>query len=316
MRGVPGTNAPAQAGGRSPGFQQESTGHTGLPAIGPATAGPAAAGNGAPRQKPTLPSPPPPPSAPFPAPRPAAVPIEFAPPAPPRPRGVPKYAGRLIKMVCGFAGLILLGYFALIVLSPQARPWTTSKESSTSLKAINQNLPLPAQAIGKTKAVVVVTVANAPAAPAPAGAPAAAKSEEQAASGAPLSAMPEKLSRGPDSSGASNVKPGTSPVTKPMPVAPAPPKEPAAPAEVKRPGGIVISSASPVVRAAFFYWIVNLNISGVFQSPPHRIMLNNRLVYEGDELNAALGVTFDHLEPANKLIVFRDQTGALVTRSY
>ena len=105
-----------------------------------------------------------------------------------------------------------------------------------------------------------------------------------------------------------------------MPVAPAPPKEPAAPAEVKRPGGIVIASVSsagsPAVRAAFFYWIVNLNISGVFQSPPHRIMLNNHLVYEGDELNAALGITFDHLEPANKLIVFRDKTGALVTRSY
>ncbi|MDI1320720.1 MAG: YihY/virulence factor BrkB family protein [bacterium] len=39
---VPGTIAPAQAGGRSPGFQQESTGHTGRPATGPATAGPAA----------------------------------------------------------------------------------------------------------------------------------------------------------------------------------------------------------------------------------------------------------------------------------
>ena len=65
-------------------------------------------------------------------------------------------------MVCGFAGLILLGYFALIVLNPKTRPWATSKESSTSLKAINQNLPIPAQAIGKTKAVVVVPVANAP----------------------------------------------------------------------------------------------------------------------------------------------------------
>ena len=221
-------------------------------------------------------------------------------------------------MVFGSALLILLGYFALIVLSPKTRPWATSKESSTSLKAINQNLTIPAQAIAKTKAVVVVSVVNASTAPAPApaGAVTTAKTDDQAVSPTAKSVVTEKLASGPDHPGASNVKPGTSPVTKPMPVAPAPPKEPAAPAEVKRPGGIVISSASPVVRAAFFYWIVNLNISGVFQSPPHRIMLNNRLVYEGDELNAALGVTFDHLEPANKLIVFRDQTGALVTRSY
>lgn len=99
-----------------------------------------------------------------------------------------------------------------------------------------------------------------------------------------------------------------------------PPPEPEAPAQVKLPGGIVISSASPaggpVVHASFFFWIVKQNISGVFQSPPHRLMLNGRLVYEGDEINRALGITFDHLDPANKVIVFRDKTGAIVTRSY
>ena len=243
-------------------------------------------------------------------------------PVPKRPRGVPKFAGRLIIMVFGFALLILLGYFALIVLSPKTRPWATSKDSSTSLKAINQNLTIPAQAIAKTKAVVVVSVVNASTAPAPApaGAVTTAKTDDQAVSPTAKSVVTEKLASGPDHPVASNVKPGTSPVTKPRPVAPAPAKEPAAPAEVKLPGGIVIASVSsagsPAVRAAFFYWIVNLNISGVFQSPPHRIMLNNHLVYEGDELNTALGITFDHLEPANKLIVFRDKTDALVTRSY
>ena len=75
-------------------------------------------------------------------------------------------------------------------------------------------------------------------------------------------------------------------------------------------------AAGPVVRASFLYWVVNQNISGVFQSPPHRIMLDKRLVYEGQEINPALGITFDHLDLANKLIVFRDKTGALVTRSY
>ena len=32
--------------------------------------------------------------------------------------------------------------------------------------------------------------------------------------------------------------------------------------------------------------------------------------------NAALGITFDHLEFEKKLIVFRDKSGAVVTRSY
>ena len=98
------------------------------------------------------------------------------------------------------------------------------------------------------------------------------------------------------------------------------PREPAAPAPVKLPGGIVISSASPVgapaATANFLYWVVNLNISGVFQNNPHRILMDKRLVYEGQEVSAVLGITFDHLELDRKLIVFRDKTGALVTRSY
>jgi hypothetical protein len=114
--------------------------------------------------------------------------------------------------------------------------------------------------------------------------------------------------------------PGSEPPKVEPKALPPPPPEPAAPAQVKLPGGIVISSVAsadaPVVRATFFYWIVNQNISGVFQSPPHRIMLNGRLVQEGDVINRPMGVTFDRLDPANKVIVFRDKTGATVTRSY
>jgi len=96
--------------------------------------------------------------------------------------------------------------------------------------------------------------------------------------------------------------------------------QPAPPPEVKLPGGIVITSASPEGKPAatpqFIYWIVGLNISGVFQNNPHRILLNGRLVYEGQEVNQSLGIVFDHLADDQKLIVFRDKTGALVTRSY
>ena len=46
------------------------------------------------------------------------------------------------------------------------------------------------------------------------------------------------------------------------------------------------------------------------------MLLNNRLVYEGDIVNRSLGVTFESLDAVNQLLIFRDSTGAVVTRSY
>ncbi len=271
-----------------------------------------------------------------PAPGRPAPPIDFAIPAPKKPFTIPKYAGCLVKMVFGFAVLLVMGYCALIALNPKAREWATSKAGPTPFTFVNQILAIPAQAIGKTKDVVaasdarvgvldkviaedegkgkreapaVVTDPFAPAAPAagisPARAAAAAEGKpgDAGISRSALLALAEKNAVAPD-----------------RPVTPAPAPEPAAPAQVKLAGGIIISSAAPagapVARASFFYWVVNQNISGVFQSPPHRVMLNGRLAYEGDEISRALGITFDHLDSANKLIVFRDKSGAIVTRSY
>ena len=276
-------------------------------------------------------------------------------PAPKRPIAIPRHLGCLVKMIFGFTLLLLMGYFALIALNPKAREWATqgAKDGSggpTPFKSMNQILAIPAQAIGKTKDVVaagdarvgvldgviaeeegkkkkqgaaahVVTDPFA-ASPAPAGAgvskaraaaaaDTAAGSAEQGVSRSALLAMHEKLGDLPDPA---------DPASQPDPVAPAPPPDPPAPAHVKLAGGIVIASASPadgpVVRTSFFFWIVKQNITGVFQSPPHRLMLNGQLVYEGDVINRALGITFDHLDAAHKVIVFRDNTGALVTRSY
>jgi hypothetical protein len=64
------------------------------------------------------------------------------------------------------------------------------------------------------------------------------------------------------------------------------------------------------------YWVASLSISGVSKSSPARFLMNNHLVREGDEVNRQLGVTFDHLDAAAKLIYFRDKGGAVVTRSY
>ena len=282
-------------------------------------------------------------------PRSAPAPIEFAMAAPKKPFTIPKYLGCLVKMCFGFAVLLLMGYFALIALNPKAREWATkgAKDGSggpTPFKAMNQILAIPAQAIGKTKDVVAAGDArvgmldgviaeeegkrkkSAAARPvvdpfaAPAATPGVSAARAAAAAGVGADAHPAGQGVSAAALLALQEQQAAGENTNAPPVVVAPPPEPAAPAQVKLAGGIIISSASPaggpVVRASFFYWIVNQSISGVFQSPPHRIMLDKRLVYEGQEINAALGITFDHLELANKLIVFRDRNGAIVTRSY
>jgi len=86
------------------------------------------------------------------------------------------------------------------------------------------------------------------------------------------------------------------------------------------PGGIIIAQASPAgaprASAGFFFWVVKLNVSGITQSKPARLLLNNRLTHEGDEVNRSLGIVFAQLDSANKLLIFKDATGAIVTRSY
>lgn len=304
--------------------------------------------------------------------------LEYTMPAPKRPMTIPKNLGGLVKMVFGFCVLILMGYFALMALSPQAREWATKDGGPTPFKALNQILAIPAQAIGKTTDVVVANdkrvgqldgliaaeegknrqgggsrpVVDPFARPAPqtgqagsAGAAEATASAPQSVSSATLLApagknaarssppptLPAVASHLPDDgqdksrAGSSQQREtagqtpvgqqaGTGPTSRV--VAPAPDS----PEQMKLAGDIIIAHASPAgaprASAAFFYWVVNLNVSGITQGKPARLLLNNRLAYEGDEVNRTLGVVFAQLDPANKLIVFRDQTGATVTRSY
>jgi hypothetical protein len=102
--------------------------------------------------------------------------------------------------------------------------------------------------------------------------------------------------------------------------APAKESAPDSPDRITLAGKVVIAHASPAgvprASAAFFFWTVNLNVSGITQSKPARLLLNNRLAYEGDLVNRSLGITFVQLDAANQLLVFRDQSGAVVTRSY
>lgn len=70
--------------------------------------------------------------------------------------------------------------------------------------------------------------------------------------------------------------------------------------------------ATPDASAAFRAWVGKSHITSVVNGNPPSIMINNVLVRGGQEANAQLGIIFDSLDTANKKVVFRDKTGAMV----
>ncbi|MBL9201653.1 MAG: hypothetical protein JNL39_14175 [Opitutaceae bacterium] len=72
------------------------------------------------------------------------------------------------------------------------------------------------------------------------------------------------------------------------------------------------AQASP----AFVAWTVNVKVNGVFQGTPPRAMINNRLTRAGETVDPMLGIVFDSVDADRKQIIFRDGTGAKVSRKY
>lgn len=188
----------------------------------------------------------------------------------------------------------------------------TKGSGGTSRGAVN---PFASAIDAATKAGAAAGKPGAPgAAGAKAGVPGAPPTpeEERAAQAARMLALQEKLANLP-------TNPDGTPIEKPDAVRPTAYQvtEPDVLAPVTLPGGTVIRSASPAgtpnPTRPFFYWVVNANLSAI--NPP-RMLLNGRLIHEGQEVNIALNITFVRFDEANKQLVFRDKTGAIVTRSY
>lgn len=231
-----------------------------------------------------------------------------------------------------------------------------SGKGPTPFKALNQILAIPAQAMGKTDDVVkannarvgqldgviaeeegknkgkgsrsgrpVVDPFASPAAASGKDAARAAGAAEanadtgpQGVSGSHLLALAEKNAT--TTPQASDLTPQASEAKASPPRASAQGGAPEGPDQMKLPGDIVIAQASPAgtprASAAFFYWVVKLNVGGITQGKPARLLINNRLAHEGDEVNRSLGIIFVQLDAANKQLIFRDSSGAIVTRSY
>ena len=211
--------------------------------------------------------------------------------------------------------------------------------------ALGQIAALPGQVIGQTKGAVEKNNARAgvldgvianpdgiekgPAATRPPVAGTPAKPEPVAATsvGAQEAAdMAQSLVNFSLAQNAANPANPASPApAKARPAAVAPPTTPS-PAPVAQPkkiqigGGIVITSPGvPGTTEAgelFVTWVMNAKISGVFPGSPAKIMLNERLVRAGDTAQVRLKIKLEGLDLDNHLILFRDESGATVSRSY
>jgi pyruvate/2-oxoglutarate dehydrogenase complex dihydrolipoamide acyltransferase (E2) component len=196
--------------------------------------------------------------------------------------------------------------------------------------------PIPAKpaTAAAPKAAPAADLANKPAAATPAPAPAAAGpalSETQAAiAHAPVNAINKakdvaaKRVGGDQGRDAVNAimdgDAAAAPAGKAAPKAPAAP----APAQVATSTSIApgISATNADVGAgaeaspAFRSFVANVKVSGVFQGSPPRIMLNGRLVRGGEVVDGGLNITFDSIDAEKKMLLFKDKSGATVTRRY
>jgi hypothetical protein len=114
------------------------------------------------------------------------------------------------------------------------------------------------------------------------------------------------------------------PVPTPVELVGADPGEPKpAPAHVStsvEPGIVATSTSDAVLTvnasSQFRSWVANVKISGVNQGATPRALINGRMVQLGQIVDEAQGIEFDSVDPHNKTIVFKDRTGAVVSRRY
>jgi hypothetical protein len=74
--------------------------------------------------------------------------------------------------------------------------------------------------------------------------------------------------------------------------------------------------AAPAASAAFRAFVAGASVGGVFQGHPSRALINGTIVREGDVVESALGISFDRIDSIQKIIYFKDASGAQVSKSY
>lgn len=199
------------------------------------------------------------------------------------------------KIFLAAAGVLLIGAAAVFIFymqepAPPPLPAPVAKKTgpanpATPSATLNQLAAVPGQAIGKANQVI------------------AARGEKDR-EGASAVLATEDVPAAPDASTSRPPSPKTAPVTSTAQLAP----------------GVtattVISDVSEAASAAFRAWVANARINGVFQGDPPRALINGRTFRSGQIVDPSLGIVFDGLQADGKSIVFRDGTGATVTRRF
>jgi hypothetical protein len=68
----------------------------------------------------------------------------------------------------------------------------------------------------------------------------------------------------------------------------------------------------PVPSAIFKAWVEGLKINGVSATDRPRILIDGTAYAAGELVNGPLGISFVGYEPATRLLIFQDKTGATV----
>jgi hypothetical protein len=74
--------------------------------------------------------------------------------------------------------------------------------------------------------------------------------------------------------------------------------------------------AAPEASAPFRTFVANAKVSGVFQGPPTRAMINGRLIRSGELVDPGLGITFTGVDSTRRQLIFQDKSGATVSRRF
>jgi hypothetical protein len=72
----------------------------------------------------------------------------------------------------------------------------------------------------------------------------------------------------------------------------------------------------PPASEAFRNYIISLRVSGVFQGENARALLNGKMYHLGDTLDPVRKIAFYKIDADAKQLIFRDDTGAVVSRHY
>ena len=69
-------------------------------------------------------------------------------------------------------------------------------------------------------------------------------------------------------------------------------------------------------RAEFLAWVSQARISGVREGSSPKAFINSILVQKGDVIDVQLGIVFDGVDAQRNLVIFKDESGAIVAKKY